>query len=566
MTTPTRVCAGAIRAFFLAGGVAVALVGCSPAPGTGPPLLTGRVSGAPAEGVTWIVAERGTPPLRVAARTDAEGRYRLPLPNAGPWHVSARGGGRTSSTGPSSTGAASTGDSIRVERPLTLDLSLGAVDTLAGAPSSVWLAALPDGETKRRYILDCTGCHQLNETRARSGGAPRTRERWEIDARRMIGFAGATTGFPVISEDCDPAALATWLTTHLGAEPPHGARVDYDRALAPDPAPRGGGGVLRAVITEYDLPVAGDLPHDVALDARGRVLVTGMFTGVIWRIEPESGRIDTVDIPIPRANPRAIEVDSRGDWWILLGAPKRVARYRPGDGAWSSWEIGMYPHSIAPTADGSAVWFNGHFSRDPELIARLDPVTGRIDSLIAPIHPRLGPHPGGPIPYEARLAPDSTLWISELQGNRILGYHPGRARWTVRELPETWSGPRRFDVAPDGRLWIPGYASGTLVVYDPVRDTFESFRLPIRDSVPYVVRVDGRRGHVWIGTAAADVLYRFDPAQGRFTVVPVPTRGASMRHLAIDPATGDVWVAYGASPAIHPARVTRVRPEETLRF
>ena len=39
----------------------------------------------------------------------------------------------------------------------------------------------------------------------------------------------------------------------------------------------------------------------------------------------------------------------------------------------------------------------------------------------------------------------------------------------------------------------------------------------------------------------------------------LPTRGATMRHLAIDPANGDLWIAYGASPAIHPTRIARLR-------
>ena len=34
---------------------------------------------------------------------------------------------------------------------------------------------------------------------------------------------------------------------------------------------------------------------------------------------------------------------------------------------------------------------------------------------------------------------------------------------------------------------------------------------------------------------------------------------AAMRHLAIDPANGDLWIAYGASPAIHPTRIARLR-------
>ena len=66
-------------------------------------------------------------------------------------------------------------------------------------------------------------------------------------------------------------------------------------------------------------------------------------------------------------------------------------------------------------------------------------------------------------------------------------------------------------------------------------------------------------GHVWVGTAAADVVYRFEPTPANWTAFPLATRGATIRHMTIDPRNDDVWLAYGASPAIHPARIARVR-------
>jgi len=75
----------------------------------------------------------------------------------------------------------------------------------------------------------------------------------------------------------------------------------------------------------------------------------------------------------------------------------------------------------------------------------------------------------------------------------------------------------------------------------------------------FVARVHPRTSDIWIGTAAPDVVYRFDPIGKMFTAYRVATRGATMRHLAIDPRSGDIWIAYGASPAIHPTRVARLR-------
>ena len=51
-----------------------------------------------------------------------------------------------------------------------------APDTIPS--SSRWLNLLPDGVTKRRFILDCTGCHQFDEKIARPQGSPRTETQW----------------------------------------------------------------------------------------------------------------------------------------------------------------------------------------------------------------------------------------------------------------------------------------------------------------------------------------------------------------------------------------------------
>jgi virginiamycin B lyase len=450
-------------------------------------------------------------------------------------------------------------------RPIPLVVSTIALGTIAAAfapagrarpdpviradrtiPSSALLAQLPEGEEKRRFILDCTGCHQLDARTVAPDGVPRSEAGWAEAITRMLGFAGARTGFPVIAHDRDAAATAAWLARHLDA-----AALERARAVPSL-------GTSDAEITEYPMPLAGDLPHDVAVDDSGRAIITGMFSHVMYRLDPRTGRLDSVQIPVAGANPRAVEIGRDGSWWILLGGPRTVARYEPGKARWTTVRIGEYPHGIGLDSGGTRGWVNGHFTRSPELIGSLHIATGAVDTVHAPPHPTLADPPGGPIPYELRLGPDGTVWFTELQGNRVIAYDPGTRRFAAHTMPTAWSGPRRFDVDASGVLWIPAYAANSLVRFDPRRGEWREIPLPVRDAVPYVVRVDHADGTVWIGTSAADALLRYTPATGRFTVVPLPSRGALVRHLAIDPRTRDVWVAYGASPGIA-ARVARVR-------
>lgn len=429
-----------------------------------------------------------------------------------------------------------------------LRLSVLLTATWPGDPapvsSNARLQLLPDGLVKRQFILDCTGCHQFDAVVTRPKGVRRTRDEWVAAVKRMLGYGGATGNFPVIAFSREPEATADWLTAQLAAADP-----------VEPPAPPSIG---KAEIREYLMPQTGDLPHDVAVDDRGGVVVTGMFSHVMYRLDPGSGQFATIPLPVEKGGPRAVELDSRGDWWVLLGAAELMGRYSPATGKWSTWPIGLYPHSVALDSSGGA-WFNGHFSRDPEIVARIDPATGQTREFHVPKHPVLGDVPGGPTPYEIRMGPDGRLWGAELQGNRIYAVNPANGKIDVWPLPTPLSGPRRFDIAPNGDLWIPAYANNRLIRFEPGSAKFTEYELPIPDALPYVARIDPARNLVWIGAGSADAALSFDLTTRKFTVYPLPSKGAMVRHLSIDPKTHDLWLAYGASPGRIPARIARLR-------
>lgn len=423
-------------------------------------------------------------------------------------------------------------------------------DTLS---SSAVLALLPEGEEKRRFILDCTGCHQLDPQRAFVGGTGRSIDEWTTIIARMNAMAGATTGFPVISAYREPTATALFLSQYLRSA---------NALRPPQQAPTLTAG--KADIREYLVSNATDLPHDMAIDSSGRVLITGMFSHRMMVLDTATGQVEPIEIPITNANPRAVEVDKAGRWWVVLGAPQRVARYVPHASAdrWTFFDTRMYAHSVALAPDGAA-WVNGHFTRSPELLARVDTTRGAVENVPLPLHPTMASEPGGPIPYEVRVAPNGVVWMSELQGNRLIGYNPATRQSQVIELPKSFSGPRRFDIDRRGTLWVPAYSANSLVRIDPAMsgtDGIMEFPIPFADAVPYVARVDEPRRAIWIGTAAADVVLRFDMQTSQFTLYPLPSRGALVRHLVVDPRNGDIWLAYGASPGIA-SRVARLRPQ-----
>jgi virginiamycin B lyase len=397
--------------------------------------------------------------------------------------------------------------------------------------SSAFLALLPNGETKRRFILDCTGCHQFDAQMAFPDGVRRTHASWVERTAQMLSFAGASSGFPIMAPSRKATSTADWLTESLAGKSP--------TPVGPTEVPAG------FTITEYELPRSNDLPHDVAVDGEGRVIVTGQLSGVMYTLDPATSAF--VESSLPMANPRAVEVDGFGQWWVVFGGPNTIGRFHPGKDDWETWSAGTYPHEAALDPAGR-VWFNGHFSKEPEVIGYVDPALGETRTFNVPVETM--PDGGSTIPYGLRAAPDGTIWMTELIGGRLVKFDPDpeSETFTLYPLPTSYSGPRRLDIAADGTVWIPEFANNRLARFDPENETFSEYELPTPDALPYVARVDHRSGIVWVGTAGADMMVRFDPATETFTEIPLPTSGALTRHIAVDPRNGDVWGGYGPFP------------------
>ena len=360
--------------------------------------LEGTIVDASGQTVSWatVSAVDSVRGVTVSVPAGADGHFAMADPGPGNWtfRASAHGYAPASLSVQTSEGS-----------PATVDATLGPPQR-EHLPGSGFLAALPDGEEKRRFILDCTGCHVFNDTVAYPIGSPRTADQWAIDIARMLGSTGPGTGFPIISSHPQPGPLGEWLAEHLTAHEP--------RAVAPSAL------TSSAVeLTEYDVPEPLDLPHDLMVDANGQVIVTGMFTHRMYQLDPSSGAWRTEDIPVEFANPRALEIDAQGRWWVLLGAPQQIGMYEPSSGAWEFHAIGMYPHSIMRAPDG-LIWFNGHFSYQPEVIASLDPNDGSIQHYEVP-------HEGdteSTIPYGLRVDPAGVVWATQLRGNRLIPAGP----------------------------------------------------------------------------------------------------------------------------------------------
>lgn len=499
--------------------------------------ITGRVvvqGDVPVPGA-FVTFRNPTVGVSFTAYSDAEGHYTLEGVPQGTYEATARLAqlGRTVLSMVAYDG----GDASQ-------DFLLGNEGDRYGS-SSTFLNMIPDTEEKRRFIIDCTGCHVLNQEIAFPGGQVRTIREWDEAMTRMVREYGSSAPLPRISEHRNPDRHSVWIASSLMGYPDHAPPPTHTLS-----------NLSGVTLTEYDLPETEDLPHDLMVDPRGTVVITGMRTGVMYVLTPESGTFRQVSIPVRRANPRALHIGTDGLWWVLLGDPAILASYDPRLRSWATFPVGAYPHSLHMDSDGGA-WFNGGFTVNPEIIGRLDTETREVQRYEVPPPPGVGAEEST-LPHGLRVGEDGTVWGTELRGNRLIRVSPETGQVDTWEMPQAHSGPRKLDIGPDGSVWIPESAGGRLVRFDPDQESFTAYDLPLRDALPYVVRIDRTRGTVWIGTGAADAVLAFEPSTRRFTVYPLPTPGALIRDLDVVEATGDVWASYSASPGI-PPKILRIR-------
>jgi streptogramin lyase len=154
-----------------------------------------------------------------------------------------------------------------------------------------------------------------------------------------------------------------------------------------------------------------------------------------------------------------------------------------------------------------------------------------------------------PVPYGIDVAPDGSIWFSQLNEHRIGRIDPKTLDVEMIETP--FSAPRRLRFDSQGRLWIPGFSSGLISRFDPESREFRSYPLPIEplgSETPYALNVQPDTGHVWICGTNSDSLIRFDPEQETFSVYPLPTRVTYTREIDFD-AQGRVWTSNSNLPA-----------------
>jgi virginiamycin B lyase len=546
--------------------------------------LTGRVlaaEGGPVVGA-MVTVRHGDPVHGITVFTDAEGRFRMPaVGDKGPAVVRVRRiGWRDLRLTDVVLGS---GESLE----LVLERETDPAQVAAQLPANRWyhlvLERMDDPDQREELKRQCTYCHQQGSWATRR---LRDDEEW----RKVLNLMGRMGGFlsPELREQVPALFNAAYAPEHAVAALT--ARM-HEPDFAPPPPPE----VRRAVIEEWDLGGRASMQHDMTVHPDGRIYSVDMTQDQLYRLDPRDGTREAWDVPsgdlpiggvfaasgppdLPNANarvgPHSLQVAPDGSVWITLALGNRLARFDPSSERWSIHELehGYYPHTLRFDQRGR-IWYTIAGSNH---LGMFDPTTGEARELRLPartwggaISMRLLPafiwlgryfdvrgmaaEGGGgvtaPIPYGVDVAPDGSVWFSQLNDHRIGRVDPDTFELEMVDTPFT--APRRMRFDSGGGLWIPGFSSGVLARFDPATHRFEEWTIPIEplgSETPYALHVHPETDDVWICGTNSDTLIRFEPARERFTVYPLPTRVTYTREIDFD-AEGRVWTSNSNAPA-----------------
>jgi virginiamycin B lyase len=527
--------------------------------------LAGRVN-SDAEGLMEgvLVRAKGVgSTMSVTVVTDHEGRYAFPTKKlkAGKYNLSIRAVGYDLAN-PASV-------ELRAGETTHTDLKLVKIENLASQlTSSEWLLSVPGTDLQKSELYRCAACHSLTPVVKSTYDA----NGWLLTLVTMGGYSGhSAIGAPVpnpfkFAPRPPNAEFARYLSTiNLSST----QKWDYELQKLPRPTGR----ATRVIITEYDLPGSGRLPHDAVLDDKGMVWYDDFQKPLIGRMDPRTG--ETKEWPLPRPKPDnpagtlQLDFDRHGYLWIALAYQGGFSRFDPRTENFVTWlEPPEYEgnNSQFALAPNGTVWFQDNGGH---VVLMLDPKTGRIVSYqpFPDYHPEeksyaavaqmtFNEKPKGHEIYGMGVDSKSNAYFCDIMGGNIGRVNANTGKVTLFKTPTLNSGPRRGTVDSEDRFWFGEYYANKLGMFDTKTEQFKEWAPPTPWTGPYPAMA-AKNGEAWTAGMGTDLILRLDPQTGKFIEYLLPTVDANIRRIYVDNSTTPVtvWVAE-----VHQGKIAKIEP------
>jgi streptogramin lyase len=513
------------------------------------------------EGVL-VSAKREGSTVTVTVVSDAHGDFAFPRTRLGPGRYSLR----IRAAGYELPNPEAV--SIVNDKTARLDLNLGRTKDLASQLTNAeWLLSATGTEEQKKALLNCQHCHTMERT-FRSHYTPA--ELTKVMRRMGTYYEGTTPKHPQLLKPM-PATVREYFSP---------ADVDYVSSIAlgsasqwPYPLktlPRPKGKATKVIVTEYDLPRPGALPHDALVDRDGIVWYCDHGAAILGRLDPKTANV--IEFSTPLLKPgfptgcHFLQQDAEQNLWITLGAQGAVAKFDRNTQSFQSWSLPKSADNPEPMAyalmvenvktDGQ-VWVTESTGRR---IQRLNIKSGNWlepFDLFQDIPKDSQAASRRHFVYDMHSDSKNTVYLLDYYSEYIgkVDFTTGKVR--LLKTPTFDSGPRRGHIDKQGRLWFGEYRGNRIGMLDPRTDRFQEWEMPVSFSGPYDVTVD-KQGFAWTSGMTSDRVYRLNPNTAEVTdyLLPSPT---NVRRVEVEDSTQPVSFWAGSN---HGGVLVRVQPIE----
>jgi len=327
-----------------------------------------------------------------------------------------------------------------------------------------------------------------------------------------------------------------------------GGRTTFPFELKTIPRPTGK--ATRVIVTEYDMPTAGTVAHDMDIDSKGVVWYTDESAQLLGRFDTKTATFTEIRMPaIPKGQmegTRDVIVDKNDKVWFPVRVPGNhavMSRYDPVKGKLEMVD-GVGGQFVALGGDGF-VWAGN---------TRIDPVTlkvvGKFSYQGSPALPP-GQHGG----YHTLVDSKGNPWVATYRGSGgVIGIDINTKDVTWINAPGLKARRGKIDHRDD-KFWFGQYLSDKIGMADLRAKTVKEWSVR-KYSTPYAASIPDRNGRVYVPSNGAERMFRLDPKTNEILEYQMPAE-FDVKKLAIDPSTSTA-VVWGANKRT--ARIVKIEP------
>lgn len=423
----------------------------------------------------------------------------------------------------------------------TADLKLSKVKNLVPQLSNgEWLLSLPGADKQKAFLTMCVGCHTLQRVLTSNHDAAEFEQVFLRMARYSPGstpthpqplLPGPRGERPAVTGEAAKAAAEYLASVSLG----NSEVVEYPLKTLPRPKGRS----TRVLITEYDLPRKGAMPHDVIVDRDGQAWYSDFGAQFVGVMDPKTGATKDIEIPVVRPDqPKGgldLEFDPDGNLWLAMMYQAAIAKIDR-----NTHDVSVFPFPkewTSPSTQASMVspmhsnvdgkvWTN---NQEDHFNYRLDLATGTFENL------GQAKAPDGKQIRAYGMPADRQNNVYQLEfGGGSIGRRDARTlEVTIWPTSAPLTRPRRGRVDERNRLWFAEYGGNAIGMFDPSTNAIKEWPMPTPWSAPYDVVAIKNGAEAWTGSMLTDQVSRLDTATGEVVDYLLP-RTTNIRRVFVD--------------------------------